>query len=266
MHATKTMPPSTLLRGTQITWQTSFKRPLGSNISPSHRHRLHIFAAAPKMNAKTMLVYVPPHPLVAHWVAVMRNTASPSPIFRSAAAELGRILLYEAVREFLPTLQGQVETPVGVAEVTFVDPTKPVKVVPVLRAGLVLLENAATVLPASQTFHVGYARDEDTLESRCYLNKLPEKLSGDDLIVVSDCMLATGGTMVQVLTDLINRGADSSNIRIISAIAAPPALNKLNEAFPGLKIYTGIIDAELNDKGYIVPGMGDAGDRAFGNR
>jgi len=74
-----------------------------------------------------------------------------------------------------------------------------------------------------------------------------------------------GGTMINVLTDIINRGADSSNIRIISAIAAPPALNKLNEAFPGLKIYTAIIDAELNDKGFIVPGMGDAGDRAYGN-
>jgi uracil phosphoribosyltransferase len=144
------------------------------------------------MNAKTMLVYVPPHPLVSHWIAIMRNAASPSPIFRSAAAELGRILLYEAVREFLPTLQGQVDTPVGVADVTFVDPTKPVKVVPILRAGLILLENAATVLPASQTFHVGYSRDEETLESSCYLNKLPEKLSADDLIVVSDCMLATG--------------------------------------------------------------------------
>ena len=138
--------------------------------------------------------------------------------------------------------------------------------VPVLRAGLVLLENASTLLPASQTFHVGYARDETTLQSTCYLNKLPEKLSEDDLVLVSDCMLATGGTMFQVLTDLINRGASSANIRIVSAIAAPPALNKLNEAFPGLKIYTGMIDAELNDKGYIFPGMGDAGDRAFGNR
>jgi len=194
MHATKTMSPSIVLRGTQITRQSSFTRPLGNSISPSHRHRrFHsISAAAPKMNAKTMLVYVPPHPLVSHWIAIMRNAASPSPIFRSAAAELGRILLYEAVREFLPTLQGQVDTPVGVADVTFVDPTKPVKVVPILRAGLILLENAATVLPASQTFHVGYSRDEETLESSCYLNKLPEKLSADDLIVVSDCMLATG--------------------------------------------------------------------------
>jgi len=192
MHAALTMPPSTSFRGTQITRHSSFKRPLCNNTSPSHRHRLHISAAAPKMNAKTMLVFVPPHPLVAHWIAVMRNAATPSPIFRSAAAELGRILLYEAVREFLPTLQGQVDTPVGVADVTFVDPTKPVKVVPILRAGLVLLESAGTVLPACQTFHVGYARDEETLESRCYLNKLPEKLSPDDLIIVSDCMLATG--------------------------------------------------------------------------
>ncbi len=268
MQTTKTLSPSTMIRGTQLPRIASPSyayRPRANNMS-FHRHRLHITAAAPKMSPQTMLVYVPPHPLVAHWVAVMRNAASPSPMFRSAAAELGRILIYEAIREWLPTLQGQVDTPLGTADVTFIDPTKPVKVVPVLRAGLVLLENASTLLPASQTFHVGYARDETTLQSTCYLNKLPEKLSEDDLVLVSDCMLATGGTMFQVLTDLINRGASSANIRIVSAIAAPPALNKLNEAFPGLKIYTGMIDAELNDKGYIFPGMGDAGDRAFGNR
>ena len=193
MHASVTLSPSTMMRGTQIPKVSpSFRNPRGT-ISPSLRHRhLHITAAAPKMNAKTMLVYVPPHPLVSHWIAVMRNAATPSPIFRSAAAELGRILLYEAVREWLPTMQGQVDTPLGVADVTFVDPTKPVKVVPVLRAGLVLLESAGTVLPACQTFHVGYARNEETLESSCYLNKLPEKLSEDDLVLVSDCMLATG--------------------------------------------------------------------------
>jgi uracil phosphoribosyltransferase len=195
MQASIAMSQSTLFRGTQIVTHTSFSRRPNPTISPSlprRQRHLQISAAAPKMAPQTMLVYVPPHPLVAHWVAVMRNAASPSPIFRSAAAELGRILLYEAVREWLPTLQGQVDTPVGTADVTFVDPTKPVKVVPVLRAGLVLLENAATVLPASQTFHVGYARDEETLESTCYLNKLPEKLSKDDLVLVSDCMLATG--------------------------------------------------------------------------
>jgi len=122
----------------------------------------------------------------------MRNKDTPSPIFRSAAAELGRILLYECVREWLPTMEGQLETPLGVADVTFVDPMKPILVVPVLRAGLVLLESAGTVLPASQTFHVGYVRDDKTLEATCYLNKLPQSLSPDAQILVSDPMLATG--------------------------------------------------------------------------
>ena len=89
-------------------------------------------------------------------------------------------------------MDGQVETPAGVADVTFIDPTKPIKVVPVLRAGLVLLESTATLLPATETYHVGYSRDETTLESTCYLNKLPQLLSADDLVLVSDCMLATG--------------------------------------------------------------------------
>lgn len=155
---------------------------------PTAARRLHVTAAAPKQ----LLVYVPPHPLVQHWIAVLRNAATPSPVFRSAAAELGRILLYEAVREWLPTVSGQVDTPCGVADVTFVDPTRPVKVVPVLRAGLVLLEAAATLLPATATYHVGYKRDEETLQSVCYMNKLPPALASEDLILVSDCLLATG--------------------------------------------------------------------------
>ena len=123
----------------------------------------------------------------------MRNKDTPGPIFRSAAAELGRILIYESIREWLPMIEGQIETPLGeMAEVAFIDPTKPVKVVPVLRAGLVLLESASTVLPASETYHVGYVRNESTLESTCYLNKLPEKLSSDDKILITDPMMATG--------------------------------------------------------------------------
>jgi len=137
-------------------------------------------------------------------------------------------------------------------------------VVPVLRAGLVLLESTSTLLPASETYHVGYVRDDATLDSRCYLNKLPEILTPEDRILVSDTMLATGGTMANLLTDIVSRGADPSNIRILSAVAASPALQKLNDGFPGLKVYTGIIDAEVDARGYIVPGLGDAGDRAFG--
>jgi len=126
-----------------------------------------ITAATPSSLAPaTPQVYVPPHPLVKHWLAIARNAATPPPLFRSACAELGRVLIYEAVREFLPTLEGQVDTPVGPADVEFVDPTKPIKVVPILRAGLVLLEQAGTVLPCSETYHVGYVRDEVTLKVR----------------------------------------------------------------------------------------------------
>lgn len=211
-----------------------------------------------------MLVYVPPHPLVKHWMAVMRSKETPPVIFRTACAELGRILVYESLREMLPTIEAQVETPIDVADVTFVDPSRPIKFVPILRAGLVLLESCQNLVPVSETYHIGFVRDEKTLEASCYLNKLPAVLDPSDQFIVSDVMLATGGTMVQVLQDMVSRGADPSNIRVVSALAAPPALQKLNDAFPGLIVYTGMIDAEVNDEGYIVPGVGDAGDRAFG--
>jgi uracil phosphoribosyltransferase len=221
-------------------------------------------------------------------------------VFRSAIAELGRILVYEAADGWLPTLEGEVETPVGVADAVFVDPTQPVIVVPVLRAGLVMLEQvrkererererriegvfvlypgstgtpnhhplplsqAATVLPASKTYHVGYVRDEATLVATPYLNKLPATLSPDDRILIADTMLATGGTIVQVVEDVLSRGASDANVRIVAAVVAPPALKALGERFPKLKVYAGMIDAELDERGYIVPGLGDAGDRAFG--
>lgn len=140
-----------------------------------------------------MQVYVPPHPLVKHWLAVARNAGTPPGLFRSAVAELGRILIYEAVRdEFLPVREGVVDTPMGQADVEFVDPEQPIKVVPILRAGLVLLEQAATVIPAQAVYHVGYVRDDTTLEATQYLNKLPAKLSENDRIIVTDPMLATG--------------------------------------------------------------------------
>jgi len=211
-----------------------------------------------------MLVYVPPHPLVKHWLAICRNAATPGGMFRSAIAELGRIIIYEAMRDFLPTMEGVVDSPMGPAEVTFVDPTKPIKVVPILRAGLVLLEQAQQVIPVSETYHVGYARDEETLQAKPYLNKLPKAFAADDLILVTDTMLATGGTIVQVIDDIVSRGAQPSNIRIACIVAAPPAMVKLSEKYKGMKMYTAIIDPEVNEKGFIVPGLGDAGDRAFG--
>lgn len=107
-------------------------------------------------------------------------------------------------------------------------------------------------------------RDEATLLATPYLNKLPPTLSPDDRVLVADTMLATGGTIVQVVDDIVSRGASDANIRIVAAVVAPPALKALGERFPKLKVYCGMIDAELDERGYIVPGLGDAGDRAFG--
>jgi len=133
-----------------------------------------------------------------------------------------------------------------------------------LRAGLVILEQATTVLPHCQTYHLGMVRDEETLQPSTYLNKLPASFSPDDKIIVCDPMLATGGTMLAAMEEITSRGASPSNIRIICIVTAPPALKILSEKYPGSKIYTAMIDAEVNDQGFIVPGLGDAGDRAFG--
>eukprot|EP00271_Cylindrocystis_brebissonii_P006785 TRINITY_DN19593_c0_g1_i1.p1 TRINITY_DN19593_c0_g1~~TRINITY_DN19593_c0_g1_i1.p1 ORF type:complete len:314 (-),score=27.62 TRINITY_DN19593_c0_g1_i1:1054-1995(-) len=220
-------------------------------------------AAAPSGKGQ-MLVYVPPHPLVKHWMAVLRNEMTPSPTFKNAMAELGRILIYEASRDWLPMVEGEVQTPCGVASVEFIDGSSPIKVVPVLRAGLVLIEQVSMVLPLTETYHLGFSRDETTLLPSLYLDKVPKSFPPGARVLVADPMLATGGTAAAALELLISRGADVNLMRFISVIAAPPALKLLSEKFPGLKVYTAIIDPGLNDKGFIVPGLGDAGDRSFG--
>ncbi|CAL0323444.1 unnamed protein product [Lupinus luteus] len=213
---------------------------------------------------KRMLVYVPPHPLIKHWVSVLRNEETPSPIFRNAMAELGRLLIYEASRDWLPTISGEIQSPMGVASVEFIDPREPVAVIPILRAGLALAEHASSILPATKTYHLGISRNEETLQPTTYLNKLPEKFAEGSKVFVVDPMLATGGTIVAAVTLLKERGLDNKQIKVISACAAPPALQKLSEQFPGLHVYTGIIDPVVNEKGFIIPGLGDAGDRSFG--
>ena len=145
------------------------------------------------MYTELLQVYVPPHPLVKHWLAVARNRQTPPPIFKSAVTELSKILLYECVREFLQTSEAQVETPMGVmADVEFVDPSSPISLVPVLRAGLAIAEGAQTIIPVSTTYHVGYERDDSTQEATSYLNKLPPSFEKESKIIVMDTMLATG--------------------------------------------------------------------------
>ena len=209
-------------------------------------------------------VYVPPHPLIQHWLGVARDAATPSVLFRSAMIELGRWLTYEAVRDWLPTLDLEIQTPLADCPATFVNPEVPIAVIPILRAGLVLLEGAQTLLPLASTYHIGVVRNEETLEPSIYLNKFPAQFAPQTRVLITEPMLATGGTMMTVMGELTQRGVDPANVRIISVVVSPIALQKLNVAFPGLVIYAACIDADLSDKGYIVPGLGDAGDRAFG--
>jgi len=137
-------------------------------------------------------------------------------------------------------------------------------VVPILRAGLALLEGAQTLLPLASVYHLGLVRNEETLEASCYLNKLPHQFNPETRVIITDPMLATGGTMMMAMAELTKRGVDPALTRILSVVAAPPALQKLGSDYPSLTIYAAMIDEGLNTQGYIVPGLGDAGDRIFG--
>ncbi|KAL6520952.1 hypothetical protein OROGR_017521 [Orobanche gracilis] len=256
------------------------------------------------MSGDRMLVFVPPHPLIKHWVSVLRSEQTPCPIFRNAMAELGRLLIYEASRDWLPTIAGEIQSPMATASVELIDPREPIAgtmwslvtdflkqvleksklaiycveliysssflelsdgIVPILRAGLALAEHASSVLPATNTYHLGIGRDEETLQPTVYLNKLPKKFLEGARVFIVDPMLATGGTVIAAVKLIKDRGVvDNKQIKVICAVAAPPALKKLSENFPGLHVYAGILDPAVDDKGFIIPGLGDAGDRSFG--
>ncbi len=209
-------------------------------------------------------VHVPPHPLIQHWLGVARDASTPPPIFKSAMKELGRWLTYEAIRDWLPTEEIMVQTPLAPCSATMVNPDIPLVVVPILRAGLALLDGAQSLLPLASIYHLGLVRNEETLEVSCYLNKLPEQLNPQTRVLITDPMLATGGSIMMAIAELTQRGVDPALTRIISVVAAPPALQKLGANYPNLTVYTAMIDEGLNSKGYIVPGLGDAGDRSFG--
>lgn len=209
-------------------------------------------------------VYVPEHPLIKHWLAVARDLNTPSVLFKSALSELGRWLAYEAIRNWLPTVDTTVQTPLTQCPGTFVNPEVPLGIVPIMRAGLALLDEVQKVLPLASVYHLGLVRNESSLEPSCYLNKLPKKFNAETRIVILEPMLATGGSIMMAMEEVTKRGVKPDLVRIISIVAAPPALRQLSEKYPGLEIYTAMIDEGLNSKGYIVPGLGDAGDRAFG--
>jgi uracil phosphoribosyltransferase len=212
-----------------------------------------------------MQTLVVDHPLVAHKLTALRDSRTDTPVFRRLADELVTLLAYEATRN-VRVEPVTVPTPV-VPEAPGVRLTRPVPlVVPVLRAGVGMLDGMTRLLPSAGVGFVGMARDEETLVATTYAERLPADLTGRDAFVL-DPMLATGGTLEAAIRLLVSRGAAA--VTAICLLAAPEGISRIERAFPGdvpvpIRVVTAGVDRELNDQGYIVPGLGDAGDRLFG--
>ncbi|NMM32270.1 MAG: uracil phosphoribosyltransferase [Cellulomonas sp.] len=209
-----------------------------------------------------MRLHVADHPLVAHKLTVLRNKDTASPTFRLLVDELVTLLAYEATRD-VRTVPHTIETPVAVTTGTKLSDPRPL-VVPILRAGLGMLEGMTRLLPTAEVGFLGMRRDETTLEAITYANRLPEDLSGRQCFLL-DPMLATGGTLVAAIDYLLQRGA--SDVTCVCLLAAPEGLALLEQAIGDrvdVKIVVAAVDDHLNEKAYIVPGLGDAGDRLYG--
>lgn len=207
------------------------------------------------------------HPLVAHKLTILRDAHTDSPTFRRLADELVTLLAYEATRD-VRVVETTVETPLAPATGVRLGRPTPL-VVPILRAGLGMLDGMTRLLPTAEVGFLGMVRDEGTLQAQTYATRLPDDLSGRQCYVL-DPMLATGGTLAASVRLLLDRGADQ--VIAICLLAAPEGLRALKEAFAGeggdsgerVRVVTAAIDDRLDDRAYIVPGLGDAGDRLYG--
>jgi uracil phosphoribosyltransferase len=201
------------------------------------------------------------HPLVTHKLTLLRDAQTDTAIFRTLTDELVTLLTYEATRD-IRVSPVSVTTPVGIASGCRLPDPKPL-IVPVLRAGIGMLDGMTRLLPMASVGFVGMVRDEESLVASTYANRLPTRLDGREVFVL-DPMLATGGTLVTVISMLRDRGAAA--VTAICLLAAPEGLERIEQAFPGdyVRVVTAAVDEKLNEKGYIVPGLGDAGDRLFG--
>jgi uracil phosphoribosyltransferase len=211
-----------------------------------------------------MQTLVVDHPLVAHKLTVLRDVGTPSPAFRLLSDELVTLLAYEATRH-IRVERVQVQTPIGQADGVRLGRPVPL-VVPVLRAGIGMLDGMVRLLPTAEVGFVGLARDDQTLVASTYAARLPADLTGREAFVL-DPMLATGGTLQTVISMLVSRGAAA--VTAVCLLAAPEGAARLAEAFPSdvpvpVRVVTAGMDQGLNELGYIVPGLGDAGDRLFG--
>ena len=210
-----------------------------------------------------MRIHVADHPLVAHKLTALRDERTDSPTFRHLVEELVTLLAYEATRD-VRTEPVEVQTPVAPAAGVRLSSPRPL-VVPILRAGLGMLEGMQRLIPTAEVGFLGMIRDEETLQASTYAERLPEDLAGRQCYIL-DPMLATGGTLASAIDFLVERGAD--DITAVCLLAAPEGIDRVERATAGtaipVSLVTAGLDERLNDKGYIVPGLGDAGDRLYG--
>lgn len=210
-----------------------------------------------------LAVKVCEHPLVNHHLSILRNKTSTHEQFRNAGRRVAQLILQEATRGLITT-QITIETPMCQTKNRMLSPDIPIILTPILRAGLIMSDAAIDMIPTASIYHIGLYRDETTLKPIIYYNKLPSDIDYSNAqFFVLDPMLATGGTVLSALQIILKLGVAESNIHFVSILATPEGIQVLTHAHPKIHIFTGAIDEKLNQHGYIVPGLGDAGDRAF---
>ncbi len=217
-------------------------------------------AAAPAAeNTVCEMLHVIDHPLIQHKLTIMRDKATGAKDFRELLEEISRLLGYEVTRD-LPLRDVEIETPL-VKMTGKVIAGKTLAIVPILRAGLGMVDGLLSLVPTAKVGHIGLYRDPETHKPVEYYCKLPDDIQ-NRLIIVTDPMLATGGSAVDAVRMLKEKGC--SDIRLMCLVAAPEGVKAFNEAHPEVPVFTASLDEKLNDHAYIVPGLGDAGDRIFG--
>jgi uracil phosphoribosyltransferase len=206
-------------------------------------------------------VHILDHPLIRHKLAIIRNKDTDTKQFREVVKELATLMAYESFKD-VPTQKVIVETPLEKTEQIIVKENS-IAIVPILRAGLGMVDGILSLFPAAKVGHIGLYRDEETLEPQEYYCKLPTQIE-EKVVMVVDPMLATGGSACDAIKMLKKRGVKS--IKLMSIIAAPEGVSKVAEAHPDVEIFVSTLDRCLNENGYILPGLGDAGDRIFGTK
>ncbi|MDU5100251.1 MULTISPECIES: uracil phosphoribosyltransferase [Peptoniphilus] len=201
------------------------------------------------------------HPLIDHKMTILRKKETSSMEFRQLVNEIATLMGYEVTRD-LETEDIEIETPIAKTVGKRISGKK-IGIVPILRAGLGMVEGLLTIIPAARVGHIGMYRDPETLKPVTYYSKLPKDVASRQMIIV-DPMLATGGSLIEAIDELKRNGA--KNIKSINLLAAPEGLKAVEEAHPDVEIYIAALDEKLNEDGYIVPGLGDAGDRLFGTK